>query len=123
MSQGEGPSRPKGKMIDPREWGNLNLSQESLDIEAQAAALDSYKNQPRTTREYSKEGHDPRKGETQSHSRKRKRRGKPSKQSMKHPNVQLNLDQRPRLLRKAMWELPSEQWDVPGDQGTLQNHH
>ena len=41
---------------------------------------------------------------------------------MNHPNVQLNLDQRPRLLRKAMWELLSEQWDVPGDQGTLQNH-
>lgn len=37
-SRGEGASRPKGKGIDPREWGNLNVSQESLDIEAQAAA-------------------------------------------------------------------------------------
>ena len=39
MSKGEGTSRPKGK--DPREWGNLNISQEELNIEAQAAALKS----------------------------------------------------------------------------------
>ena len=44
-SRGEGPSRPKGKVIDPREWGNVNISQESLNIDAQAAALDSFKNQ------------------------------------------------------------------------------
>ena len=41
MSKGEGTSRPKGKGIDPREWGNLNISQEELNIEAQAAALKS----------------------------------------------------------------------------------
>lgn len=41
-SQGEGPSRPKGKAIDPREWGNANLSQEDLDLEAQAAVLNSF---------------------------------------------------------------------------------
>ena len=41
MSKGEGTSRAKGKGIDPREWGNLNISQEELDIEAQAAALKS----------------------------------------------------------------------------------
>ena len=40
-SWGEGPSKQKGKGIDPREWGNLNISQESLDIGAQAAALNS----------------------------------------------------------------------------------
>ena len=34
-------SRQKGKGIDPREWGNANLSQESLDLEAQEAALRS----------------------------------------------------------------------------------
>ncbi|KAF8804895.1 hypothetical protein BYT27DRAFT_7243553 [Phlegmacium glaucopus] len=41
-SRGEGPSDPKGKRIDPKEWGNLNLSAESLDIEAQVAALKSF---------------------------------------------------------------------------------
>ena len=34
--------RAKGKGIDPREWGNVNISQESLDIEAQEAALRSF---------------------------------------------------------------------------------
>ena len=38
-SQGEGTSKLKGKGIDPRKWGNLNISRESLDIEAQRAAL------------------------------------------------------------------------------------
>ena len=41
-SRDEGHSRPKGKGIDPREWGNVNISQESLDVEAQAAALRSF---------------------------------------------------------------------------------
>jgi hypothetical protein len=40
-SQEEGPSRPKGKGVDPRNWGEVNVSQESLDLEAQAAALKS----------------------------------------------------------------------------------
>jgi hypothetical protein len=40
-SRGEGASNPKGKGIDPREWGNANISVESLDIEAQAAAYRS----------------------------------------------------------------------------------
>ena len=43
-SQEEGPSKDKGKGIDPREWGNVNISQESLDQEAQAAALASIVN-------------------------------------------------------------------------------
>jgi len=41
--RGEGPSQPKGKTIDLREWGNANLSTESLDIEAQTAAFNSIK--------------------------------------------------------------------------------
>ena len=53
-SRGEGPSRPKGKGIDPREWGNVNLSRESLNVEAQAAALRSYKDQSKATKESSK---------------------------------------------------------------------
>ena len=41
-SRGEGPSKPKGKMTDPREWGNLHLSEEELSLEAQTAALNSF---------------------------------------------------------------------------------
>jgi hypothetical protein len=52
-SRGEGPSRPKGKGVDPLEWGNVNISRDSLDIDAQAAALDSYKKQSKNT-DYSK---------------------------------------------------------------------
>ena len=44
-SQGEGNSKQKGKTIDPREWGNVNLSRESLDLEAQAVALESFAHQ------------------------------------------------------------------------------
>ena len=40
-SRGEGASKPKGKGIDPLEWGNVNISRESLDIDAQAAAWKS----------------------------------------------------------------------------------
>ena len=43
-SQEEGPSKDKGKGIDPREWGNVNISRESLDRNAQAAALASFVN-------------------------------------------------------------------------------
>ena len=41
-SRGEGNSKAKGKTIDPREWGGVNISHESLDLEAQAAALKSF---------------------------------------------------------------------------------
>ncbi|KAF8800028.1 hypothetical protein BYT27DRAFT_7217359 [Phlegmacium glaucopus] len=43
-SREEGTSKPKGKAPDPREWGNSGLTQEELDIETQAAVLDSYNN-------------------------------------------------------------------------------
>ena len=46
-SRGEGTSKQKGKTIDPKEWGNVNLSKESLDIETQAAALQSFKQHKR----------------------------------------------------------------------------
>ena len=49
-SRGEGPSRPKGKGVDPREWGGANVSQDSLDIEAQAAALESISYQQEASR-------------------------------------------------------------------------
>jgi hypothetical protein len=38
-SKGEGPSRLKGKSIDPRNWGGLQLSGAEIDPEAQRAAL------------------------------------------------------------------------------------
>ncbi|KIM42784.1 hypothetical protein M413DRAFT_408828 [Hebeloma cylindrosporum] len=41
VSLGEGPSKMKGKGVDPLNWGNANLSEEDLDPEAQQAALDS----------------------------------------------------------------------------------
>jgi len=41
-SRGEGPSEPKGKSIDPREWGNAGLSPEEINVETQRAALESY---------------------------------------------------------------------------------
>ena len=44
-SRGEGPSRPKGKTTDPREWGNVDFSRENLDINAQMAALKNFKAQ------------------------------------------------------------------------------
>ena len=49
-SQGEGPSRLKKKGIDPHEWGGANISQDSLDLEAQAAVLESIVYQQETSR-------------------------------------------------------------------------
>ena len=40
-SRGKGTSKAKGKGTDPLEWGNVNISQESLDIVAQAATFRS----------------------------------------------------------------------------------
>ena len=40
-SQGEGTSKAKWKGTDPLKWGNVNISQESLNIEAQVAAFRS----------------------------------------------------------------------------------
>ena len=58
-SQGEGTSQPKEKGIDPREWGNVNISQESLDVDAQAAAWKSLAHGQRANKQT-----DLRKGET-----------------------------------------------------------
>ena len=38
-SRGEGPSQPKEKGIDPREWGNVNWSEGELDMEVQKTLL------------------------------------------------------------------------------------
>ena len=44
-SREEGPSRHKGKGIDPTEWSNVNISLESLDVDAQTAAWKSLANE------------------------------------------------------------------------------
>ena len=41
-SRGEGPSRLKGKTVDPREWGAVGLENEEIDVEAQRAMLENF---------------------------------------------------------------------------------
>ena len=48
-SRGEGPSEPKGKNIDPRNWGAAQLSDDDLDVDAQRAALESFENHHKET--------------------------------------------------------------------------
>jgi len=55
-SRGEGPSEPKGKSIDPREWGNAGLSDEDLNLDTQRAALESYSKSKKVNRHKSKSG-------------------------------------------------------------------
>ena len=38
MSRGEGPSKGKGKGPDPGNWGDVDFSDEELDLDAQHAA-------------------------------------------------------------------------------------
>src|SRR6267378_3259111 len=38
-SHEEGPSGPKGKGVDPRNWGNIQLDEDEADVEAQQAAF------------------------------------------------------------------------------------
>ena len=40
-SKGEGPSNDKGKAIDPRNWGNVQLPEEEMDLNLQRAAYES----------------------------------------------------------------------------------
>ncbi|KAG1807620.1 uncharacterized protein BJ212DRAFT_1485467 [Suillus subaureus] len=39
ISSKEGPSNPKGKEVDPCNWGNANLYESEIDLEAQREAL------------------------------------------------------------------------------------
>ena len=50
-SRGEGPSdlARKGKMIDPREWGAVNLQPEEMDIDAQRKLFELYAARSRNT--------------------------------------------------------------------------
>ena len=78
-SRGEGPSEPKKKAIDPREWGNVDFGRENLDIEAQAAALESYKKQLKDKRRSKEKAH--RKRRSRSTNRDHARRDKDGKRS------------------------------------------
>ncbi|KAJ3994541.1 hypothetical protein F5050DRAFT_1809514 [Lentinula boryana] len=42
-SQGEGPSEPKGKGVDPRNWGSSNLHDDEMNPDIQAQILPSIK--------------------------------------------------------------------------------
>ncbi|KAF5335687.1 hypothetical protein D9611_009565 [Ephemerocybe angulata] len=44
-SRGEGPSQPKGKGADPRNWGGINLDEDELDVDAQRVALEQFNQQ------------------------------------------------------------------------------
>ena len=46
-----GPSRNKGKTIDPREWGNARLNPEELDVNVQEAIFEAYKEGQKQARE------------------------------------------------------------------------
>ena len=46
-----GPSRNKGKMIDPREWGKARLNPEELDINVQEAIFEAYEEGQKQARE------------------------------------------------------------------------
>ena len=41
----DGPSQPKNKDPDPREWGNVQLDENEMDAALQQAAYKSYKEQ------------------------------------------------------------------------------
>jgi len=43
VSRGEGPSKGKGKGPDPGNWGNIDLSDEDIDLDTQRAALETWK--------------------------------------------------------------------------------
>jgi len=43
VSRGKGPSKGKGKGPDPGNWGNIDLSDEDIDLDAQCVALETWK--------------------------------------------------------------------------------
>ncbi|KAG5634250.1 hypothetical protein H0H81_002698 [Sphagnurus paluster] len=47
VSKGEGPCEPKGKGIDPKEFGNLDLNDAEADVELQTAALETFQDAKR----------------------------------------------------------------------------
>ena len=92
-SRGEGPSDPKGKMTDPREWGGLNLSNEDLNLKAQAAALKSFKFDKKML-EHSKEKSYHRKRGSVSNSKERDLPPKSSKRQTPHSTTRKRTNKR-----------------------------
>ena len=92
-SRGEGPSGPKGKSIDPREWGNINISHESLDIEAQTAALNSFKVHPKEK--------DPKLG--RNNAQRSKRLGDSLSKRSKHAGKPAESQPSAQIAPKATW--------------------
>ena len=43
MLQGEGPSKGKGKGLDPGNWGGIDFTNEDIDLDAQRTALETWK--------------------------------------------------------------------------------
>jgi hypothetical protein len=95
-SREEGPSRTKGKGRDLLNWGGMNISLESLDVEAQAAALKSFK---RTTVDVTT---NPSKGK----SNHRQKKGRDSEQRSTHRSHTLA---RPRHASRPAETQPSAQ--------------
>ncbi|KAI0070148.1 hypothetical protein K474DRAFT_1665309 [Panus rudis PR-1116 ss-1] len=52
-SRGEGPSKAKGKTVDPRNWGNSGIPDEDLDPDTQQRELDAYNVQRSLRRSFS----------------------------------------------------------------------
>ena len=95
-SRGEGPSRPKGKGTDPREWGNVDFSREDIDVEAQAAALRSFKKSAKAAGKRPKEKSHRRDGKPRSSNQDRERRGRHDvSSSKKHKKSHRPLETQP----------------------------
>ena len=46
MSWGEGPSKGKGKDLDPGNWGGIDFTNEDIDLDTQHTALEMWKTVP-----------------------------------------------------------------------------
>ena len=88
-------------MTDPREWGGLNLSNEDLNMEAQAAALKSFKFDKETLK-YSKEKNYHRKKGSVSNNKERDQPPKTSKRRTPHSPI------RKRTNKRAEWPVRAD---------------
>ena len=113
-SRGEGPSTSKGKGADPCNWGNAQLSDSDLDVDAQRVALESFtKNHDKDLiKPISPHEEDPKKTRV-SHQGKRKPSKAPSGLTFGHASERpaLNVDnkQRARLEKATRTNKPINQ--------------
>ena len=85
-----GPSNLKGKGIDPREWGNLELNEEEMDLMAQEAVLNLYKS-PKENTGYEREHPSKKKLKNRSKSRSKKQSAKEKASSEVNDNTHNNM--------------------------------